>query len=246
MKQKGILVLVGLSLLGVWEYLGSTYRSARLLVSSPQLVYEYFIANATNVLVATWTTFFEASLGLLLATTFSFGIMILCFFRPRLMDYLLPVMVTSQVIPLIVLAPFFVISLGIGVASKITMAAVLCFFPTFVNFAQGYRTLDPRVHEMLQIYETRTWTRIRKAYLPLSLPSIMAGLKISATLSVIGAIVAEFTGARVGLGKNLFLSAIRLEPDLMMVSLVCAALLGAIMYGSIHMAERKLGHWYLQ
>lgn len=245
MSKKLVYPLLSVGIVMIWQYLGGTFPSVRLLISSPRLVSGYFAANASDILTATWVTFAEASLGLLLAAAFSFGVIILCFFRPRMMDYVLPVMVTSQVIPLIVLAPFFVIALGIGIASKVAMAAVLCFFPIFVNVAQGYRTIDPNVHELLYVYDTQTWTRIRKAYLPLALPSIMAGLKVSATLSVIGAIVAEFAGARTGLGKNLFLSAIRLEPDLMMTSLVCASVLGGTMYGAIHLLERKLGHWYL-
>ena len=245
MKRNATYLTLVLVLLAVWEYLGSSYPTARLLISSPSLVADYVGAHGDEVALATWTTFIEAALGLLLATAVAFGVMIACFYRPRLMDFLLPIMVTSQVIPLIVLAPFFVIAIGIGMTSKIAMASVLCFFPTFVSLAQGYRTLDRSVHELLYVYDTSTWMRIRKAYLPLTLPSIMAGLKVSATLSVIGAIVAEFTGARVGLGKNLFLSAIRLEPDLMMTSLVCSALLGFVMYGTIHLVEQRLGQWYL-
>src|SRR5690606_6580259 len=142
--------------------------------------------------------------------------MILCFYKPKLMDFVLPIMVTSQVIPLIVLAPFFIFLLGIGLGSKIAMAALMCFFPIFVNFALGYKAMSQNIHELMHIYNADTWTRIRNVYFPLAMPSIMAGLKISATLAVIGAIVAEFNGAEIGLGKNLFLAAKRLEPDLMM------------------------------
>src|SRR5690606_37333661 len=140
--------------------------------------------------------------------------MILCFYFPKLMDFVLPIMVTSQVIPLIVLAPFFIILMGIGLGSKIAMAALMCFFPIFVNFAQGFKAINPNIHELMHIYNADTWTRIRQVYFPLSMPSIMAGLKISATLAVIGAIVAEFAGAEVGLGRNLFISALRLEPEM--------------------------------
>ncbi|MEZ4103053.1 MAG: hypothetical protein R3B55_00555 [Candidatus Paceibacterota bacterium] len=74
--------------------------------------------------------------------------------------------------------------------------------------------------------------------------SIIAGLKISSTLAVLGAIVAEFTGSKVGIGKNLFISSIRLQPDLMMASLILAGLIGFIMYGIILIIEKKYGYWY--
>lgn len=78
------------------------------------------------------------------------------------------------------------------------------------------------------------------------MPNIMTGLKIAATLAVIGAIVAEFNGAEIGLGKNLFLAAKRLEPELMMSSLFLSSLLGGLMYFIIYLIEHRFGKWYLK
>jgi ABC-type nitrate/sulfonate/bicarbonate transport system permease component len=231
-------------LLAAWQYFGSTSQTVRLLLSSPSLVADYFGQNHTALLQATQTTLIEAVAGLLIATVFSFGVMILCFYFPKLMDFVLPIMVTSQVIPLIVLAPFFIILMGIGLGSKIAMAALMCFFPIFVNFAQGYKAINQNIHELMHIYNAGTWTRVKQVYFPLAMPSIMAGLKISATLAVIGAIVAEFTGAEMGLGKNLFISAIRLEPDLMMTSLILSTIIGLGLFFLIKLLEKKFGQWY--
>jgi NitT/TauT family transport system permease protein len=170
--------------------------------------------------------------------------MIICFYKPKVMDFILPIMITSQVIPLIVLAPFFVILLGIGIISKIAMASLMCFFPIFVNFAHGYKSISSNIHELMSIYDAPIKFKIRHVYFPLSMSSIMAGLKVSATLAVIGAIVAEFTGAEIGLGKNLFISAIRLEPDLMMTSLLLSTLIGLSVYGSIRLLEKRMFNWY--
>jgi len=235
--------LFSVVLLAAWEYFGSTNQTVRLLLSSPSLVVSYFAENYTALVQAMKTTLIEAVAGLLIAVIFSFGTMILCFRFPKLMDFVLPIMVTSQVIPLIVLAPFFIMLFGIGLGSKIAMAALMCFFPIFVNFAQGYKAISQNIHELMHIYNAGTRTRIRQVYFPLSMPSIIAGLKISVTLAVIGAIVAEFTGAENGLGKNLFLSAIRLEPDLMMSSLILSAFLGALLFGIIIIIEKRLTRW---
>jgi NitT/TauT family transport system permease protein len=207
------------------------------------LVVGYFSENYSALLQATQTTFIEAFVGLLIATVFSFGVMILCFYFPKLMDFVLPIMITSQVVPLIVLAPFFIILMGIGLSSKIAMAALMCFFPIFVNFAQGYKAISQNIHELLHIYNAGAWMRIRRIYFPLAMPSIIAGLKISATLAVIGAIVAEFNGAELGLGKNLFLAAKRLEPDLMMSSLLLSTFLGVLFFGVIYSIEKKFINW---
>lgn len=240
MRNKILYILLSITLLAAWEYFGSSSQTARLLLSSPSLIVKYFGENTAILMQATQVTLIEAAAGLLIATAFSFGVMILCFYFPKLMDFVLPIMITSQVIPLIVLAPFFIILMGIGLESKIAMAALMCFFPIFVNFAQGYKAISQNIHELMHIYNADTRTRIRQVYFPLSMPSIMAGLKISATLAVIGAIVAEFNGAEMGLGKNLFLAAKRLEPDLMMTSLLLSTLMGVLFFGTIYLLEKKL------
>jgi len=240
MKNRILYILLSVLLLIAWQYFGSTNQTARLLLSSPSLVVEYFGEHYASLLQATQTTLIEAVSGLLIATVFSFGVMILCFYKPKLMDFVLPIMITSQVIPLIVLAPFFIILMGIGLGSKIAMAALMCFFPIFVNFSQGYKAISQNIHELMHIYNADTWTRIRNVYFPLSMPSIMAGLKISATLAVIGAIVAEFSGAEIGLGRNLYISAIRLEPEMMMSSLILSSLLGLAFFGLIKLIERRI------
>ncbi len=243
MKRWLVYILLAISLLGLWQYFGSTNQTVRLLLSSPTLVAQYFVENTVDLLLATKTTLIEAVAGLVIATVFSFGMMILCFYRPGLMDYILPVMVTSQVIPLIVLAPFFIILMGIGLGSKIAMAAVMSFFPIFVNFAHGYKSIGSNIHELMHIYDASTGFKIRNVYFPLSAGSILAGLKVSSTLAVIGAIVAEFTGAVNGLGKNLFMSALRLEPEMMMTSLILSSFIGGILFTSISLADRMFVKW---
>ncbi len=228
----------------IWQYFGATNSIVRLYISSPSLVIDYFSVNYLGLLEATMTTFTEAFLGLILATLLSFTIMIICFYRPKFLEFILPIMVTSQVIPIIVLAPFFIILFGIGLTSKIAMAMVISFFPIFVNFVQGYKAIPKNIHELMSIYKAPILFRIKHAYFPLAMPSIMAGLKISATLAVIGAIVAEFTGAKIGIGKNLFVSSIRLDPDLMMTSLILASLIGLVMFGIVRLLEEQYGSWY--
>lgn len=237
-------ILIGLSLIA-WEIGSRSFPSARLLLSSPLTVVKFIHENAYELMRATWITWIEAFLGLIIAVTASLALFSLTLFFPAILRLLMPAMIASQVIPLIVLAPFFVLAFGVGISSKVAMAAVLCFFPIFVGLAQGFRLIAPNVHDLLDVFNAPRSARISLAYLPLAMPSGMAGLKVSATLSIIGAIVAEFTGSETGLGRNLFLSTIRLQPDLMMASLAGSALLGFSMYLGVAALERKLGFWYL-
>lgn len=227
-----------------WEYFGSHFVIVRLLISRPTLVFEYALRHSDTLLIATRYTLIESLLGLAIAATFSFGVMFVCFYFPKLLDLVLPVMVTSQVIPLITLAPLLIMLLGIGLQAKVMMAALLSFFPLFVYFAAGFKAIPASTNELLYIYAAPTLFRIVRINIPLSLPSIMAGIKVSATLSVMGAIVAEFNGADYGLGKNLFLAAKRLEPELMMVSIIITALMGGLLYQAVRMIERRIGKWY--
>lgn len=237
-----LIIIIGIA----WEKGSAGNNNLRVLISSPSAISTYFTTNTWFLVSSFWVTFQEAFIGLLLATTFCLGVTVLCFYIPSLLSYLLPIMIASQVIPLITLAPLFFILFGGGLMAKIMMSALLCFFPIFINTAQGIKSIDKNIHELLYIYNASTRQKIRHIYFSLSLPNIMAGLKIAATLAVIGAIVSEFNGADKGLGKNLFLSAKRLEPELMMTSLFLAAFMGAIMYGLIYLIEKKLGKWYLK
>lgn len=244
MKKSSLYIILSVAIILIWQFFSSGNNTVRLFVSSPTLIVEYFLENYKDLLLATWTTFIEALLGLIIATLFSFSMMIFCFYKPKFMEYILPLMVTSQVVPLIVLAPFFIILLGIGLSSKVAMAAIISFFPIFVNFAQGYKSISNNIHEMMTVYQAKLSYRIRYVYFPLSMPSIMAGLKVSATLAVIGAIVAEFSGAQIGLGKNLFISAIRLDPDLMMNSLLLSTVIGLFLFMVVNFIDSKFVSWF--
>lgn len=227
-----------LVVLFLWHHFGSSHGEVRLLISEPTLLASYMLEHRGDLMEATLVTLYEAFMGLLIAATASMSVMVICLYFPRLLELVLPLMVITQVIPLIVLAPFLVILFGIGFTSKIVMAAIISFFPIFVNFATGVKQVPLEIVELNDLYRSSRSFRIRHIYFPLSRPHIIAGLKISATLSVIGAIVAEFTGAQNGLGKNLFLAAKRLEPELLMSSLFLSALLGLSLFACIHLLDR--------
>jgi NitT/TauT family transport system permease protein len=232
-------------LLILWEYSCSNSIKVKLLISCPSLIFKYVQVNYYNIIVATYTTFLESVVGLLLAILLSLSTMTICFVYPRLLRLVLPAFVTIQVVPLIALAPLLIMLLGIGYMSKIVMVVLISFFPLFMNFKDGFQRISKSVHELLFIYSASLAFRIARIYFPLSMPYIFTGLKTSATLSVIGAIVAEFNGADYGLGRNLFLAAKRLDPELMMVSLILTTTMGGFLYFIMWRAEHIFGYWYV-
>lgn len=238
-------IFIGAGIIVIWQILGSSNVDIRLYISSPLFILKYFREEYMALFKALLFTSIEAVAGLMLAFIVSCALMIVGFWKPKFLEFITPLMIVSQVVPIIVLAPFFIMLLGIGLTSKIIMAATISFFPIFVSFTQGYNSISKSINELMIVYNAPLKFRITNIYFPLAMPSIMAGLKVSASLAVIGAIVAEFTGAKSGIGKNLFVSAIRLEPDMMMASLLLATILGLSMYSVIRYGEKKLGYWYI-
>ena len=145
-------LLVCTLIIGLWQYLASGSAGVRLLLSKPSLIVANFENNTSDLLKATWVTFTEAFWGLVIAAAVSFGLMIICFYSPGLMRVVLSVVLASQVIPLITLAPLFILLFGLGITAKVMMAALICFFPVFLNFAAGVKQIGSNVHEMLFIY----------------------------------------------------------------------------------------------
>jgi NitT/TauT family transport system permease protein len=227
-----------------WQCFGDYSKTVRLFLSTPKLSVSYALVHRNALLQDVITTGIESIFGLVLAVACSIALMILCLYFPRLFSWLFPIMLTSQVIPLVTLAPLFILLFGLGVSSKVAMASLLCFFPTFIGFARGVNTIDRGTLELVRLYAINRTFRIFHVFMPMSLPYLMTGVRVSAALSVIGAIVGEFNGAEHGLGRNLFLAARRLEPELTVCSVALSAILGGLLYLLVIGVERVVAPWY--
>lgn len=244
MKKRYIYIVSLLLMLLIWELVGNSSNTVKLLASTPSASFLYLVSNFSSIIEATWFTFAESFLGLFLATLFSFLVMIIGLYFKKFLDLIMPVMIISQVVPIITLAPLIILVFGLGIKAKVIISALMCFFPIFVNFNNGIRNISSDIIDLLRVYNATMTFKIRYIYFPLSTPNILTGLKISSVLSVIGAIVGEFNGADIGLGKNLFLAARRLEPELMITSLLFSSIIGLSLYGSIIIIEFIIGRWY--
>jgi NitT/TauT family transport system permease protein len=244
MKKTALLISGVILTLLAWEWAASRHATTRLFISSPANIGEYVGTHYRDLLEAASRTLTESFFGLVLAATSAIGTMIMCIIFPRLLKMLLPLMVVFQVIPLITIAPLLIIILGSGMTPVVVMSALLAYFPIFVNFANGVRHLDPSIIDFLTLNKASLWDKVRLAYFPLSLPYLFAGLRVGATLAVIGAIVAEFSGIPVGLGRNLYISSLRLEPELMMSTLFLSSILGGLFYSTVVGFERIFAKWY--
>lgn len=229
----------------LWELASKQSPELMFFVSSPSSSFNYATSHFQNILNSTLVTLTEAFVGFILAAIFSFIIMLLCLIFPRLLRLILPVFVTSQVLPIITLAPLFIILFGMGIMSKIAMVILMCFFPIFINFSAGVSSVSQNIHDLLQVYNANKFYSIFRVIIPLSTPQIFTGLKVSTTMAIMGAIVAEFVGAKDGLGKNLYLAPKNSLPELMVCSIIMTTFLGWILFKLVELLEKKLGKWYL-
>lgn len=244
MQNNIIKVLSLIVFLIVWEIAAFDSQTLNFFVSSPSASFEYAVTNFENILNSTLITSIEAFSGFVIAIAFSFVIMFYCLLYPPFLKIILPVFVTSQVLPIITLAPFFIILFGMGLMSKIAMVVLMCFFPIFINFSAGVNSISQNTQELLYVYNAGKMFRIFKIIIPLSTPYIFTGLKVSTTMAIMGAIVSEFVGAKDGLGKNLYLAPKNSLPELMICSIVLITLLGWLLFKAVELTEKKLGNWY--
>ena len=245
MKKAIAYIVFSLLLLLWWQYVTEGNNSLLLLISNPLQSFQYFQSHSSLIFESLAYTAYESFAGFLVAILFSFLLVFICLLNRKLFEFILPIMIVSQVIPIVTLAPLFIVLLGIGLKSKIAMATLICFFPIFVNLATGVNSISNNYHNLFNVYNASPLVRIKRLYFPLATPYIFSGLKVSSTLAVVGAIVAEFNGAEVGLGKNLFLAAKRLDAELMINSIFFSCLLGGLFYVIVFLIEKRIGKWYI-
>jgi NitT/TauT family transport system permease protein len=164
--------------------------------------------------------------------------------RSRLMERLLaPYIVASQAIPIIAIAPLIFIWFGPGLLSTILVTALIVFFPILVNTIVGVRSVPRELHDLMRAYRASRWQTFVKLELPAALPVLLGGLKVGATLAVIGATVAEFVRPNRGLGYLILTAKNRFDTDLVFVALFVLVSIALALYGLVSWAERHLLAW---
>lgn len=183
----------------------------------------------------------EAGLGLALGTVV--GIIIATIFvhsRP-LEAAFLPFVVASQTIPVIALAPIVIGILGISLAAKVVVAAYLVFFSVTVSMVKGFKSVDPLAYDLMRSYAASPWQIYRKVRFPVALPYLFTGVKVGATASLVGAIIAELPfGSTTGIGARLLVATTYSETIVWWSTMLAAAVLGVVIFTIINLLERLI------
>jgi ABC-type nitrate/sulfonate/bicarbonate transport system permease component len=195
-----------LLLLALWEAVCRVAQIREYILPPPSAVWLAFSGSITLLLPHARATLAAAAAGLALAILTALVLALLMDAQPWIKRAVFPLLVVSQTIPIIALAPLFLIFFGYGLSSKVAVVALVCFFPLVVNLAAGLEQVDPEAVDLMKVMRSSPALIIRAVRLPAVLPFFFSGLKIAVTYSVMGAVIGEWLGARLGLGMYMLRS----------------------------------------
>ena len=234
-----VLVVLG----GVWELIVRAGMVNELLLPAPSAVATTLWEDRSILLPDLAITTWEVVLGLLAAFVVGVALAVAMHLVPTVEDALRPLVVGSQAVPIPVLAPLVVLLLGFGLAPKILIVALVCFFPIVVNVADGLRDVDPDARRVLRSLHASRWQRLRFLEAPSALPSGFTGLKIAAAVAVIGAVLAEWAGSTSGLGHLVVTANAQLESARAFAATALLVAEAVALYALFSALERRVVSW---
>ena len=239
------LVLSLASAVLLWEVVTRAANLPAFILPPPGAVWARCLETLADgsLLRHTLTTLGEvlAGLGLGLSVAAVLGYLIAK--SPPLERALTPYLVASQAVPVVAIAPLLVIWLGPGLLSKVIIAALIVFFPILVNVIVGLRSVAPELRDLMRSLRATRRQMFVKLELPAALPILLGGLKVGATLAVIGAVVGEFVGADRGLGFLVSVGRGQYDTALVFVAVGALVTLALTLYGSVAVLESALLKW---
>lgn len=236
-------VLVVLALLGAWELYVDLGGVDSLLLPAPHAVATALFDDrgqlASNFLV----TAREIVLGIAVATIAALAMAFLIHLSPVARHAILPLLVASQAIPIVLVAPVLLFWLGFGILPKLAVIGLVAFFPLVVTTLAALQRVDPNLIKLMQTFDATRLQTFRRIELPAALPGLFTGAKLAAVFSVIGAVFAEWAGASHGLGYLFTMAFANLQvPEAYSAAAVLAGF-AILLYGLITVLERRLLPW---
>jgi NitT/TauT family transport system permease protein len=236
-----ILVFVGI--IAAWQVIDIVLGVPHYVLPSPSEIISEIRERALDLLIQLGWTMLEATLGFLLGSGLAF-LTAVVFVHIRFLERAIyPWAIVLQTVPIVAIAPLLTIWMGFGLAPKVAIAAIICFFPMLVNSTRGLRAVSPQALELMQILSASKMDIFFRLRLPSSLPYVFSGLKVASTLAVIGAIVAEFTGADRGIGYVVVAASYRIDTQLMFAGIAYSSAAGILFFNLVSGLEKLLLHW---
>lgn len=229
----------------LWEIASNTGIVDPVLVPAPTDIIDATrrLGNTYFFWDAVWVTAQEALLGFFFGVLAAYVIGTAVGLFPAVRRAIFPLVVAVEIVPRIALAPVFLSWFGLGMASKVAMAAGICFFPVLINVVLGLETVNKDAQNLLRSLGASKWETYTKLLLPASLPEIFASLKVAITFALTGAIVAEYVGANEGLAvllKTFFFQLLTAEGFAVILAL---SVMGLVFYWLTMLLESRIVYW---
>lgn len=230
-------------LLLAWQLIVRGFDVESYLVPAPTDIWSAFSESGTELRENAWVTLKEMLLG--------FGLALVCGVLAALALHqsrvvrqaVFPLLVGSQAIPIVVIAPILVVILGFGIAPKLVIIALLCFFPIVVTTIDGLESADREAKDLMMTLNASRWDTLRKVDIPGAMPLFFSGTRIAATYASIGAVFAEWSGASAGLGFMIQQKAATLDTAAMFAAVVVLCVLSLLMIATVGIVERLTVPW---
>jgi ABC-type nitrate/sulfonate/bicarbonate transport system permease component len=238
---KAVLALI--VLLGVWELYVDLGGVDPLILPSPHAVASSLYDDRSLL----WSNFLvtarEVLLGILLAAAVAFAFAVAIHFSKTLRQALYPLIVASQAVPIVVLAPVLAFWLGFGIVPKLVVVALVSFFSIVVTTLAGFASVDPDLIKLMQTFDAPRARTFRFVELPAALPGLFTGARIAVAVAVIGAVLAEQAGSNSGLGYVLLQSVPQLLSARAFAAVVILSLFAIALFMLLTLAERLMLPW---
>ena len=242
--RNAVYPVVGIAaILVIWQLYTHLLGINRIVLPSPTDILRASIANWDVLLRESWPTFLESILGFALAVAIGIPFAV-CVANSRVLNLTLyPILIATQSIPKVAVAPIILVWFGLGMQSKLVIAFLVAFFPIVVDTAAGMRATPVGLLELARSLRASPLQVFTKVQFPAAMPFIFAGAKVAVTLAVIGAVIGEFIGSTNGLGNLLLTANSQLDSPLAWAALVWLSALGILLFAAVVVAERIVMPW---
>lgn len=235
-----VLVLIGLA---VWQSYVVAYGVRPQVLPSPLRVAEQGWAYRGPLWVNTLPTLQVTVVGFAVSLVLGWALAVAVDFSPWLKRALTPLLVVSQTLPIIAIAPLLIIWFGFGLLPKVLVIALVTFFPIAIGLIEGFAATDRQATDLLRSMGASRWKQFRYVRLPGALPRFFTALRIGITYAVTGAIFAEYVGATAGLGIFMNLQKNSFRTDLVLAAVVVTAVLSVALFALTYAVERLMIPW---
>jgi NitT/TauT family transport system permease protein/putative hydroxymethylpyrimidine transport system permease protein len=242
------LAIVG-GLLGAWEL------AARLDVLADALHIEPFLVPAPSDIAQSlwndrgllvdngWVTMKEVLAGFALSVVAGVGFAVVLHLSPALRRAIYPLLVASQTVPIVVIAPILVVWLGFGIGPKLVIIALICFFPITVNTLDGLGSVDPDLVKMMRTLDASRSQILGRVEAPTALPYFFSGAKVAVAVAVIGAVFGEWSGSSSGLGHLIQEASAQLQTARTFAAVAVLSALAILLFALLAGLERRVAWW---